>query len=109
MFHFRTRYLADDGLVQLGRYHDGSIAIRLFSPMEGPLSTPTVCLSEYGEKPIEGHVFVTENDSPGILASLQELGIIGPALRTVPYGGFGCYAYECELLVDSKHEAVQAI
>lgn len=106
-FHFRSAYLDDEGTVELGHYHDGSIAMRLFSPIDGPLSTPTVCLSEYGEKPAEGYVFLREHDNPGVVESLQELGVVGPAVRTVPMGF--TVAYECELLVSPEDEGVHAL
>lgn len=107
-FHFRTKYLDDEGTLELARYHDGSIAMRLFSPTEGPLSTPTQCLSEYGEKPAMGNVFLRDDaEFSGMLQCLQDLGIVGPPIRTVPCGFVE--AYECELLVSLEIGGVRAL
>lgn len=98
MYHFRTKYLDHDGTLQFDRYHDDSTAISLFSPAEGPLATATVCLSQYGETPAAGHVFIkNHSESEGMLDCLYALGIVGYPVRTIPMGF--TEAYECELLV----------
>lgn len=106
-YHFNTRYLDDDGTIQLGRYHDGSIALKLFSPTEGPLSTATVCLSEYGEAPADGHVFIKDySENEGTLNCLIRLGVIGAPIRTLP-AGFG-EVHECELFLTLDRESMTA-
>jgi hypothetical protein len=97
-FQFRTKYLNDMGVVELGKYIDDSIAIRLTSSFGEPLGVPTVNLQDYGMKPAEGHVFIRDyGQNEGMLVCLVELGIIEKPGRCVPCG-YG-KAYECKLLL----------
>lgn len=97
-FHFRSEFVNDTGVVELGRYSDGSVALRLVSSLGEPILLPTVNLQAYGEKPAEGRVFIkTYGASEGIDKNLQDHGIVGPPIRTVRFG-YGS-ASECELLL----------
>lgn len=107
-FHFKMTFLDETGSIELGRYHDGSIAMRLTSEVGEHLSTPTVCLSASGESPAPGRVFIRDySENSGALDCLQRLGIIGPTIRQVPCGY--ATAYECELLVHAGDPGVRAL
>src|SRR5574337_1169249 len=101
-FHFKTKYLNDTGQVQLGRYGDGSIAMRLISTFGEPLAMPTVCLADYNEKPAEGNVFIRGDysENVGLYNCLQEVNIVGMAQREVKFGSHDAFAYECKLLIE---------
>lgn len=96
LYHFRTEYLDEYGRVILGRYGDGSIAIRLVGEYGELLSTPTAALQHH--KPDEGNVLIKDySQCAGMLENLNQLGIIGPPLRTVRSGFVDLY--ECELTI----------
>lgn len=100
-FHFRGRYVNDTGVVKLGHYSDGSFALRLVSSLGEPLTTATVNLQDYGEKPAEGHVFIKlHGEHEGLCENLQEHGIVGPPIRAVRFGF--SMASECELLLSPE-------
>ncbi|AXQ64419.1 hypothetical protein L3Y19_gp050 [Gordonia phage Neville] len=96
-FHIKTKYLDDEAELVFGKYQDGSIALQLFSPEEGPLSTATVCLE--GSKPAPGNVFIKDwSENEGTYDGLRKAGIIGESVRSHP-AGFAI-ALECPLLVE---------
>jgi hypothetical protein len=102
-FYIRTRYLDDHAVLFKGRYADGSTALRLLSDIGEPLSTPTVCMVDYEAKPEEGNVFVKDwAENEGMLHALQNAGIVGPTIREIPAGPYGCIAYECKLLAEAN-------
>jgi hypothetical protein len=102
-FHFKTKYLDDTGMVQLGHYGDGSIAMRLITTFGEPLAMPTVCLAAYYEKPAEGNVFIRSDysENAGIYGCLNDLGIVGPVIRIIPLA-YDTHAFECKLLIDEE-------
>ncbi len=80
------------------RYGDGSIALLATGEDGTPLCKPTVCLTDYDEKPADGNVFVKDyGENEGMLKGLQDAGIIGDAIRSIGYG-LGGIAYECPLI-----------
>jgi hypothetical protein len=102
-FHFKTKYLNDTGMVQLGRYGDGSIAMRLITTFGEPLAMPTVCLADENKKPAEGNVFIRDySENLGMHECLFNLGIVGPVIREVTVGPYGAMAIESKLLIDEE-------
>jgi hypothetical protein len=99
---FTTVYCDEPkAVIKKGRYHDGSVALRVFDEFGEPLCTATVCMSDYDEKPRAGHVFIREHaENEGVLAALQSAGIVGPSLRTLDAAMVDDYAHECALLTD---------
>lgn len=79
------KFVNCDVNIQLGRYVDKSIAIRLIDPYTGEaIATPTVCLSAVNEKPADGNVFIkTWSENEGILEGLQKAGIVGDIVRKI--------------------------
>lgn len=71
----RTTYCHSRSVLRMGKYHDGSIAVRGFHPKTGePLYTASVCLPD---KPQDGCIWVknwSEND--GVLEALIKAGAI---------------------------------
>lgn len=97
---WNTKYSSGDTVVlRKGRYGDESTALQVFSEIGEPLCTPTICLQGYGEKPLPGNVFIKDySENEGVLKALQNTGIVGDVIRTVPF--FDVTAYEVPLLVD---------
>jgi hypothetical protein len=99
--HLTTKYLDDEVFMEFGRYHDGSIAIRLVTELGEPASVVTVCMSDSGFKPEDGNVFIKDwSENEGMLEALQKEKIVGEKLRELP-AGFST-AYECKLLIDPE-------
>ena len=103
--HVTTKYIDDDVYFQLGRYQDGSVAIRVALALTGePLGVATVCMAQSGEIPAKGNVFIKDwGENEGMLKGLQEAEIVGEVVREIP-AGFAT-AYEVPFLLqpdDSK-------
>lgn len=100
-FTIRTEFLDDQvDEVQVSRYEMGKrpIALQLLSYMEGPLATATVNLENYGYVPAEGNVIIKDdNENEGMLAALQEAGIVGEVVRSFSYGYVTDGAHEVPL------------
>jgi hypothetical protein len=96
---FRTKYInAADAQLYVGHYHDGSLALVLKEAGE-VLCKATVCMSASDAIPERGHVFVKDwGENEGVLAALQDAGVIGPSLHTVASGYVE--AHHCKLLLD---------
>lgn len=97
---FRTKY-SNYPTAYIGRgfYHDGSTALMVYTEDGEPICKATVCMSDSGEKPADGNVFIKDwAENEGVMASLQAAGVIGEVIRSVP-AGF-CEAQECPLLID---------
>ena len=105
-YEINTRYVhCKEATLDFARYGDDTIAIRVFGDdgdgFADHLTTPTVSLAGYGERPAEGNVFIKDwSENEGTLAALQAAGIIGAPVREVK-AGFAI-AYECPLLVEVK-------
>jgi hypothetical protein len=99
---FHTRFCDETAaVIRKGQYHDGSIALRVFDQFGEPLTTATVCMSAYDQTPHEGCVFIKEHgENEGVLAALQDAGVVGPTLRTLDAAMVDDYAHECRLLAD---------
>jgi hypothetical protein len=100
-FPFSTVYCDEpEAVLRKGEYHDGSIALRLFTPLGETLCTATVCMSYYNETPAEDCVFIRDHDeNAGVLEALLQAGIVGMPQRALDTPRVPKYAYECELLV----------
>ena len=71
-----------DVQLSAGIYPDGTPAIQLFDPNEGPLTTATISLAAYGRYPRPGFVFIRDYDAnAGLYAALLEAGVIEPGKR----------------------------
>jgi hypothetical protein len=92
----KTRHINETVVVRKATYPNGSTALVLTAQNGEPLGNATVALEEL---PAEGNIFIKDwNGNAGILGALQQLGIVGPVIRTVP-AGF-CEAHEVELLTE---------
>ena len=101
--HLQIRYCDEKGFIEAGLYHDGSVAIRITSSDTWePLTTATVCLSEYDLHPRPGHVFIKDwSENEGMYQCLRAEGIVGEAVEFYDIGyENSCRAYECPLLVE---------
>lgn len=97
-FHLTTKYVDDDVFIEAGRYHDGSLALRLLTDTGEPASIATICLSHLDIKPADGNVFIKDwSENEGMLSGLIAAGIIGNAVREIPTGF--AKAYECPLAI----------
>lgn len=95
-----TEYLQRETyqLKQVGRYHDGSIAIEAFSYIDGPASRITVCIDV---PPAEGNIMVKSySENSGMLEALIKAGVIDAPVREHPTGFV--YVYECPLTEKGK-------
>lgn len=100
---FRTKYINErQVIIEKGQYPDGTTALQVKSPIGEPLTTATVSLAHYGEKPDAGNVFIYGDYSEhvGVFEALHKAGVIGNAVRIIEIGGHGAEAYECPLLVE---------
>lgn len=98
LFHIKSAHLDDDVFIEAGRYHDGSLALRLVTEIGEPAGVATVCLSHLDEKPSEGNVFIKDwSENEGFLSALQKEGIVGDKIREVKTGF--TTAYEVALLI----------
>lgn len=98
---FRTKYVHEYGvLISKAPYlADGSPCWQLSSALGEPLSTPTVCLAEYGEKPEAGNVFIRGyGPNEGMFEELHKHGVVGNAVRIIEIGPFQSDIYECPIL-----------
>lgn len=101
VFQFRSKYLNDQGVVVKTKYMDGQTAYQLLSVYNEPLITATVNLSEYGMYPEDGNVFIPGySQFEGLYEGVKELGIVGPAIRTIGIG-FGT-GVECPWLLSDE-------
>jgi len=101
VIHIKTAYIDDDAVIAKGRYADGSTALLLSDAETGEqLAKATVCMVEYGEKPRdENHVFIKDYaENQGMVAALQDAGVIGKVLRSLDAGYAKLGVHECKLL-----------
>ena len=92
----KTKHINETVVVRKATYPNGSTALVLSSPIGEPKGHATVALEEL---PGTGNVFIKDwNENAGLLGALQQLGIVGQVIRTVP-AGF-CEAHEVELLTE---------
>ena len=92
----RTRFINESVVIQKATYPNGSTALLLKSENGEPLGYATAVLEEL---PANGHVFIKDwNENDGVLDALQQAGIVGPVVRSVPAGFVA--AQEVELLAD---------
>lgn len=101
---YQTKYVREDHAVLLGlKYPDGSTGLHLKSAIGEPLDTPTVNLSEYGEKPLEGNIFIRcYGAHEGSFESLHAAGVVGNAVRQLEIGPYNVKVVECPLLWEIK-------
>ena len=94
--NLKTKHINETVVVRKATYPNGSTALVLSSPIGEPMGHATVALEEL---PGAGNIFIKDwNENAGLLGALQQLGIVGPVIRTVP-SGF-CEAHEVELLTE---------
>ena len=80
----KTRHINETVVVRKATYPNGSTALVLTAQDGEPIGYATVALEEL---PGAGNIFVKDwNENAGILGALQQLGIVGPVIRTVPAG-----------------------
>lgn len=88
--------------VEVGRYGNGSLAIRLTLPDEEDdvLAIPTVNLVEaYGLVPRKGCVFIPSySENEGMAQALVDVGVVELTGRLVAYGPFDASAQEAKVL-----------
>lgn len=103
--HLKTKYLDDDVYIEIARYHDNSRAVLFRTELGEPAGVATVCLSDFGEKPADGNIFIKDwSENEGMLKGMQALGIIGEPIREINVGFVT--AYECKFLLDDNDERV---
>lgn len=99
--HIRTAYINSEARILKARYGDGSTALLLQDTETGEqLAKATVCMAADGEKPRdERHVFIKDYaENEGMLAALQDAGVIDLPLRTLDAGHAKAGVHECEVL-----------
>jgi hypothetical protein len=100
---FKTKYaVADQAIVESGKYSNGQTALVIKNAIGEPLMTATVNLVDYGISPDEGNILIygDYSEHEGLFAALHKAGIVGNAVRIIPFGPFNAEAYECPLLVE---------
>lgn len=98
-FRFKTAYIDEQAVLQIGRYADGEIALALVNEWGELLTKATVCLAGSGRYPQLGNVFVKNYaENAGVLEALIEAGVIGPPVAELKTGYVS--VYECPLLLD---------
>lgn len=94
VINISAKYVAGEAVIKEGTYPNGSKALQLLAVDGEPLATATVALDVL---PDEGNVFIKDwSENEGILSSLQEAGVVGPVIRSIPTGFV--QAYEVKLL-----------
>ena len=94
VINISANYVVGEAVIKKGTYPNGSTALQLISVDGEPLATATVALDVL---PDEGNVFIKNwSENSGILESLQDAGVVGPVIRTIPTGFV--QAYEVKLL-----------
>lgn len=102
-FAFNTKYVTESNAVlrSPGKYQDGSLRLDVLSDIGEPLSTVTVCMSQYGETPKQGYVFVKDySENEGTVEALMDAGIISVPERWLSPGHTAMGVAECKLLVE---------
>ena len=98
---FGTNYHCD---IHFNQYQDGSPAIQLISPLEGPVCTCTVCLPDHTHLLQSGQCFIkTWSENEGVLEQLEAAGIVRDTGRIVPTGF--CTASIADILIPIETEA----
>ena len=91
-----AKYLKEDAVIVKQQYGNGSTALLLNSLDGERLATATVALDVLPE---EGNVFIKDySENQGILKSLQDAGVVGDVIRSVP-AGF-THVHEVKLLLE---------
>ena len=100
-FHTK-QWHEDHASVQRSAYGDGSTSLIVKGRWGQVLCDATICLSDYRQQPQRGNVFIRDwGDNEGVLYALQDAGIVGRTLRTLPSGtvkGVERLVHECQLL-----------
>jgi len=87
--HFKNKYIDEKAEVQFSRYFaDQSIAIQLVGvEFPEPLSKPTVCLFDYGYRPLPEEVFIANaNQYEGSFECLVKEGVLVDTGKRLNYG-----------------------
>lgn len=103
IIRFHTKWAHEDAAsLHQSLYQDGSTALLITDPLTGEvITTATVCLMDYHEKPVDNHVFIKDySENEGTLQALQDAGVIGAPVREVSFGPYDAKAYECPLTTD---------
>lgn len=107
-FRVKSKYVDDDVFIEAGRYHDGTMAIRLVLDTGQVVLVPTVCLSHLEIKPADGNVFIKDwSENEGILKGMQDAGILGEVVARHPTGF--AVADECKLIIPLDDSRVRLI
>lgn len=94
--HVSTQYISEDAVIERRTYPNGSTALCLDGLDGEHLAVATVALEEL---PAEGHVFIKDwSENTGMLACLQDAGVIGDVVRVIPTGFV--VAHEVPLLLE---------
>ena len=79
-------------------YKDGSIALELTHPEDGPIATATVFLEDLQLK--DGYVWIkTWSENEGIYEALLEADVIGKSITDYPVNGWGSVALMVKVLI----------
>lgn len=98
MVNINSAYINQDVVITKTTYPNGSTALVLKGVAGEQLAVATVALSEL---PGEGNVFIKDwSENEGILKALQDAGVVGPVIRSVPTGFVT--AQEVKLLVGEE-------
>ena len=93
--HLKTKYIDEEVEVIKKTYHDGSLALCLMDEIGQPLMT----VSSNLDAPLpDDHIFVKNySENTGILAALQEAGVLGKQVAVIK-NGFADFPV-CEVLI----------
>lgn len=104
-FDYRSKYIScPEARLIPGQYMDGSLALQIVGDCgagyEENLSTVTVCMVDYNQRPAPCHAFIRlTGPAEGALTCLQKAGVVGQVVRQLDAGFVECYAAECPVLL----------
>jgi hypothetical protein len=96
-----TQYISEDAVIERRTYPNGSTALCLDGLDGEHLAVATVALEQL---PAKGNVFIKDwSENTGMLACLQDAGVIGDVVRVIPTGFV--VAHEVPLLLEFDNGA----
>lgn len=84
-FQLTTMLIDETVVIEKATYPNGSTALVMKALDGEPIGYATAALD--GALPGDGNVFIKDwSENTGVLAALQNAGLVGPVIRSVPHG-----------------------